>query len=754
MHARLHAVGWDATAAAFSRFGRRSLALSSFSAAAAPPPASGACARYARARSSATSSAFACAQEKRTDGSQAGSRQQRLHPQTRPRSLLYSHRNYNASQLHHRLNALLPHRHHHSHHHPSANNLLYPPTPHTLSRSGPSPPVRMFSALAADEGTTHTALQWEDWSNVQPCRPIKARREAADGDEQASDWTPMSWVKGRTDVPFAEDSRLGWWFKAQCKKYGDKELLCIHDKGLRFSWRDLDEESDAFARGLIALGVQKGDRVGVWMQNCAEWVITSLACFKMGAVLVNVNPAYRSHEVSEALAQVGVCTLVINRAFKSSNYVDMLSEIIPQLEHTRPREWSSEELPALRHIIVTDTEGPGSLLNFDAVKKSAEEHPELERALWSMMEKQEPDEPINIQFTSGTTGLPKGATLTHRNILNNGLFNGHAMNLTEHDALCVPVPLYHCFGLVLGNLAAMTHGARLVYPSESFDAARALHAVKQEKCTALHGVPTMFIAMLNHEAFASSDFSRLRTGIMAGSICPIEVMKQVISKMNLSEITIAYGMTETSPVSFQTRPDDAIQKRVETVGLVHPHVECKVVDETGQVVPVETAGELCTKGYSVMRGYWGDQEKTNAVLQDGWMRTGDLVVMDDEGYCRVVGRIKDTIIRGGENIFPREIEDFLLTHPKISDAYAIGVPDKKYGEEICAWCCLRAGESLSEEELKEYCRERIAHYKVPRYVIFDGNVPLTVTGKVQKHVMRERAIDSLRLEDDHFIHKD
>jgi len=498
--------------------------------------------------------------------------------------------------------------------------------------------------------------------------------------------------------------------------------------GRRWTYRQLDADSDALAGGLLAAGIEARDRVGIWAPNCAEWVLLQFATAKIGAILVNINPAYRSHELSYVLRQAGVRLLVSAESFKTSDYRAMIDEV-------------RGDQAGLERVIYLGTPGWDELLTAGARDDDggALARREAELAF---------DDPINIQYTSGTTGFPKGATLSHHNILNNGFFIGEMCRYTERDRVCIPVPFYHCFGMVLGNLAAVTHGACIVIPAPGFEPGATLRAVQDERCTSLYGVPTMFIAELALPDFAGYELSTLRTGIMAGSPCPVEVMKRVMSEMHMSEVTIAYGMTETSPVSCQTRPDDDTDRRVSTVGRVHPHVEVKIVNpDTGLVLPRGEPGEMCTRGYSVMLGYWDEPEKTAEAIDAGrWMHTGDLAVMDDAGYLNIVGRIKDMVIRGGENVYPREVEEFLYTHPAIEDVQVIGVPDQKYGEELCAWVKLRPGAELTEQDVRAFCVGKIAHYKVPRYVRFTQDFPMTVTGKVQKFKMREASVAELGLE--------
>ena len=533
--------------------------------------------------------------------------------------------------------------------------------------------------------------------------------------------------RGRTDVPLRERT-IGADLAATVAAHPHREALVVPHQGVRLTYAQLWDEVERVARGLLALGLEPGDRLGIWAPNVAEWVLVQFATARLGVILVNVNPAYRTHEVQYALQQSGCRVLVAAASFKTSDYTAMVAEV-------RPR------LPGLEHVVFLGTPDWDALLAGGEVVAAAEVA--AREALLSC------DQPINIQYTSGTTGFPKGATLSHRNILNNGWFVGEGCGFTEHDRVCVPVPLYHCFGMVMGVLGATTHGATIVLPAASFEPEATLRAVQDERCTALYGVPTMFIAQLAHPQFDSFDCSSLRTGIMAGSPCPVEVMKQCIERMHMHEVTIAYGMTETSPVSTQTGRDDPLDKRVGSVGRVHPHVEIKVVDPaTGATVARGDAGEFCTRGYSVMLGYWEEPEKTAAAIDaDGWMHTGDLATMDDEGYVNIVGRIKDMVIRGGENVYPREVEEFLYTHPDVVDVQVIGVPDQRYGEELMAWIKVREGaEPLTAEAVKAFCQGRIAHYKVPRYVHVTDEFPMTVTGKVQKYLMRQAAIELLGLE--------
>ncbi|MFD2189816.1 AMP-binding protein [Pistricoccus aurantiacus] len=553
-----------------------------------------------------------------------------------------------------------------------------------------------------------------------------------------------SYVSGISDTPL-KGQTIGDCFDETVSRFPQRDALISLHQEVRLSWEVLGREVNRAARALMAIGVDKGDRVGIWSPNCAEWAITQFATAKLGAILVNINPSYRSHELDYVLGQSGISTLILQGAFKSSDYVDMLAELVPSLT-TDQGEVNSERLPALKRVICLDSSRrlPG-MTSWPALLERADEIEEEQLA--TLQATLQFDEPINIQYTSGTTGAPKGATLSHHNILNNGYFVARTLDLSEQDRMVIPVPLYHCFGMVMGNLGCMTHGAAMIYPGDGFDAEATLEAVANERATALYGVPTMFIAELEHPRFAEFDLSSLRTGIMAGSICPIEVMRQVIDKMHMQDVTICYGMTETSPVSFQTQTDAALEKRVTTVGTIHPHLEVKLVDPlSGAVVARGESGELCTRGYSVMLGYWDNPEATAKAIDSArWMHTGDLAVMDEEGFVAIVGRIKDMIIRGGENIYPREIEDFLYTHPAISDVQVIGVPDEKYGEEIMAWIKLAPDASLDEEGVKAFCKDQIAYYKIPRYVKFVDSFPMTVTGKIQKYKMREEATHELGL---------
>jgi fatty-acyl-CoA synthase len=520
---------------------------------------------------------------------------------------------------------------------------------------------------------------------------------------------------------------------------GSREALVVAHQKIRWTYSELKSRSDAFASGLLSLGHEPGDRVGIWAPNCAEWTIAQFATAKAGLILVNVNPAYRLSELEHVLRAVGCRALITAARFKTSDYIAMIRELVPELG-SGSGELRGSRLPELRHVISI---GDGSYAGCMAFDRVLEQGKQLgSQKLDSIAAAVQMDDAVNIQFTSGTTGLPKGATLSHHNLINNAFFVGEATGIEPGSRVCIPVPLYHCFGMVMGNLGCVTHAATMVYPSESFDPLKTLETLETERSDVLYGVPTMFIAQLNHPEFSRFDLRSLRRGIMAGAPCPIEVMKEVASTMHMSEITIAYGMTETSPVSFQSSRDDPLELRVSTVGRIQPHLEVKIVDRDGKVVPRGEAGELCTRGYSVMLGYWNDEVRTREAIDSaGWMHTGDLATIDDDGYCRIVGRIKDMVIRGGENIYPREVEEYLYGHPDIQDVQIFGVPDTKYGEELCAWIVAKAGVTLDEEGVRRFCQDRISHYKIPRYIRFVESFPSTVTGKVQKFAMRETMIE-------------
>ena len=552
-----------------------------------------------------------------------------------------------------------------------------------------------------------------------------------------------SYVHGAHDIPLIGET-IGPFLSRIAIEYGDNEALVVPHQNVRWTYAEFDARVSRLAAGLLALGLQPGDRLGIWSQNCAEWVLVQFATARAGLVMVNINPAYRRSELEYVLDKVGCAALILAPAFKSSDYLEILQDVVPEIRSSAPGQLQSARLPHLRHVIRLGADTTPGMHNFDAVPvpdgdPRLEELAQIEAGLQF-------DEPVNIQFTSGTTGAPKVATLTHHNILNNGFFVGEAMRLSSRDRLCIPVPLYHCFGMVLGNLACVTHGATMVFPGESFEPKAVLETVQAERCTGLHGVPTMFITLLDHPDFAQYDLSTLRTGIMAGSPCPAEVMSRVISKMHLGEITIAYGMTETSPVSFQSSVDDPVPLRVSTIGRVHPHLEVKIVDADGKIVPRGVKGELLTRGYSVMLGYWGDEEKTRETIDAArWMHTGDLAVIDEQGFATIVGRAKDMVIRGGENIYPREIEEFLYRHPKVLDVQCVGVPDAKYGEELCACIVLRPGMEATEDDIRDFCKGQIAHYKIPRHIRFVDSFPMTVTGKIQKYLLRQQVTTELGL---------
>jgi fatty-acyl-CoA synthase len=548
----------------------------------------------------------------------------------------------------------------------------------------------------------------------------------------------LSYVHGADTTPLIGRT-IGQMLTHAAALWPDRVAL-IAD-GQRLSWAELDDHATRLAAGFLALGLKVGDRIGIWSLNNSAWALTQFAAAKAGLILVTVNPAYRLTELEFALNKVGCAALVTATRFKSSEFLGMVNALAPELASAAPGALHAARLPALRLVIRIGREPtPGTLALGDVADLGGTGH----GAIAALGESLQCDDPANIQFTSGTTGTPKGVVLSHHNILNNGYFVGRTMCLGPDDRICIPVPLYHCFGLVMGNLAALTSGAAMVYPGEGFDPLATLRSVAEARCTAIYGVPTMFLAELDHPDFDTFDLSSLRTGIMAGAPCPVPLMQRAIERMNLSEMTICYGMTETSPVSFQSAVDDPFERRVSTVGRVHPHLEVKIVDVSGRVVPRGVTGELCTRGYSVMRGYWAEAEQTAAVRDEaGWLHTGDLAILDDEGFCCIVGRIKDMVIRGGENVYPREVEEFLYRHPAVQDVQVFGVPDPRYGEEVCAWIRLRPGACATAEDLRDFCAGQIAHQKIPRYIEFVDAFPMTVTGKVQKYLMREAMIGKI-----------
>ncbi|PMQ18213.1 AMP-binding protein [Janthinobacterium sp. AD80] len=553
----------------------------------------------------------------------------------------------------------------------------------------------------------------------------------------------MSYVHGAHETPLIGET-IGAYLDGIAARYGQHDALIVAHQNVRWTYLEFQQRVHRLAAGLLKLGLRPGERVGIWSQNCAEWVLTQFATAKAGLIMVNINPAYRRSELEYVLDKVQCSALILSPSFKSSDYLAIVQDVVPEIARSRAGALQSPHLPQLRHVIRLGAAATPGMHNFDAVMEgiTGADLAHLEEVSATLQF----DDAVNIQFTSGTTGAPKGATLTHHNILNNGFFIGEAMRLTQQDRLCIPVPLYHCFGMVLGNLACVTHGAAMVYPGEGFDPKAVLETVQAERCTGLHGVPTMFIAILDHPDFKQYDLSRLRTGIMAGSPCPMEVMSRVIELMHMAEITIAYGMTETSPVSFQTSIEDPREMRVSSIGRVHPHLEVKIVDAEGHIVPRGAKGELLTRGYSVMQGYWGDAEKTaEAIDAARWMHTGDLAVIDANGFCSIVGRSKDMVIRGGENIYPREVEEFLYRHPSVLDVQCVGVPDAKYGEELCACIILRPGTQATSEDIRAFCDGQIAYYKIPRYVRFVAEFPMTVTGKIQKYVLRQQVANDLGL---------
>jgi fatty-acyl-CoA synthase len=542
----------------------------------------------------------------------------------------------------------------------------------------------------------------------------------------------QSYFSATSDKPLVYET-IGACLDRAADTHGERDGLIVRHQGVRWSYGEYRERVNRLAAGLLSLGIAKGDRVGIWAPNCYEWCLTQFATAKIGAILVCINPAYRTFELEFALNKSGCVALVTAQRYLTSDYAGMLVELAPELSISAPGKLSAVRLPHLKHVIaIGDVPPPGMWKFADiCVRGDTGRLAEIARTL-------SPDDAINIQFTSGTTGMPKGATLSHFNILNNGRIVGEGMKFSEKDRLCIPVPLYHCFGMVMGNLTCVSHGATAVFPNDGFDPIKTLEAVADEQCTALHGVPTMFIAELEHPCFREFDLKSLRTGIMAGAPCPVEVMKRVQSDMHMTEVLIAYGQTETSPVNHMTTTDDPLEKQVETVGRPGPHLEIKLIAEDGQPVAIGTPGEICCRGYSVMKGYWDEPQRTAETIDSGdWLHSGDLGTMDGEGYVRIVGRLKDMIIRGGENVYPREVEEFLYTHEAVQEVQVFGVPDHKFGEQVCAWIKLRTGHTLSEDDVRAYCKERIAHFKVPRHVRFVDAIPMTVTGKAQKFKMRE-----------------
>jgi len=551
-----------------------------------------------------------------------------------------------------------------------------------------------------------------------------------------------SYVHGLTDTPLIERT-IGAAFDEVTERAAAREALVVRHQGIRWTYAELRKHVDAFAAGFLSLGLKPGDRVGVWSPNNAEWVITQFATAKAGLILVNINPAYRLAELEYALNKVGCVALITAASFKSSNYIEMPTALAPEIASSSPGNLVSKTLPSLRVLICIGVDTPG-FIRFDAV--SGMTTPSYRHQLTDLAATLKNTDAINIQFTSGTTGSPKGATLSHRNILNNAFFVGRTMGLTEADRFCIQAPLYHCGGMVAGTLMCLAHGATMVFPSEWFDPLASLETVEAERCTGIGGVPTMFLAMLNHPNFSRFDLRSMRTGWAGGAPCPIEMMKRCLSDMHLRDLTIVFGMTETSPVCLQTSIDDPLERKVSSVGRIHPHVEVKVIDTDGKTTPVGVAGEFCTRGYSVMLGYWGDPQRTHdAIDADGWMHTGDLGTLDETGYGNVIGRSKDMAIRGGENVYPVEIENFLYQHSAVADAQVFGVPDERFGEELCAWIRVKKGASMTEADVRSFCKDRIAHFKIPRYVRFVDEFPTTVTGKIQKFVMRQRMIDELGL---------
>ena len=550
-----------------------------------------------------------------------------------------------------------------------------------------------------------------------------------------------SYYSGASDAQIIYET-IGSYFDKIANLHSTNSALVVRHQGINWTYGELQARVGQLAMGLIHLGIEPGDRVGIWGPNSSEWVLVQLATAKIGAIMVCINPAYRLYELEYALNKVECKTLITDVSFKTSDYLGMINTLAPELESSHPGHLEAKKLPYLKHVIRMGSDNTPGMYNFDAVCAAGTDDDQA--TMDALQGRLQPDDAINIQFTSGTTGNPKGATLSHCNILNNGFLTGLAMQLGPEDKLCIPVPLYHCFGMVLSVLACVSHGATMVFPGPAFDPEETLKSVDNEGCTALHGVPTMFITELDHPRFSDYDLSTLRTGIMAGAPCPVEVMKRVLSEMHMDDILIAYGQTELSPINNMTLPNDTLERRTETVGRAMPWVEIKVVDEAGRVVPVGQKGEICTRGYSVMQGYWNDEERTAETIDSaGWLHSGDIATMDEAGYVRIVGRIKDMIIRGGENIYPREVEEFLYQHPAISEVQVFGVPDEKMGEEVCAWIQLNDGFDLSDEDVKAYCRDQITHFKIPRHIRFVTEYPMTVTGKIQKFVMRDEMLTQL-----------
>ena len=550
-----------------------------------------------------------------------------------------------------------------------------------------------------------------------------------------------SYYSGASDAQIIYET-IGSYFDKIANLHSTNSALVVRHQGINWTYGELQARVDQLAMGLIHLGIEPGDRVGIWGPNSSEWVLVQLATAKIGAIMVCINPAYRLYELEYALNKVECKTLITDVSFKTSDYLGMINTLAPELESSHPGYLEAKKLPYLKHVIRMGSDNTPGMYNFDAVCAAGTDDDQV--TMDALQGRLQPDDAINIQFTSGTTGNPKGATLSHCNILNNGFLTGLAMQLGPEDKLCIPVPLYHCFGMVLSVLACVSHGATMVFPGPAFDPEETLKSVENEGCTALHGVPTMFITELDHPRFSDYDLSTLRTGIMAGAPCPVEVMKRVLSEMHMDDILIAYGQTELSPINNMTLPNDTLERRTETVGRAMPWVEIKVVDEAGRVVPVGQKGEICTRGYSVMQGYWNDEERTAETIDSaGWLHSGDIATMDEAGYVRIVGRIQDMIIRGGENIYPREVEEFLYQHPAISEVQVFGVPDEKMGEEVCAWIQLNDGFDLSDEDVKAYCRDQITHFKIPRHIRFVTEYPMTVTGKIQKFVMRDEMLTQL-----------